>query len=235
VYWTVDGRIRSVATSGGPVRDWPATHVAPWIAQDRSAIFYFSDNILFRSALGGGPPTQLAAPKSPARVAAGGAFVYFTSEGEFGTTDIARIDKSGGTPTTIVNKQPAVQGFAADDDGVYWTAGAREPVGSDQPPTSPTPTPAPTVAAVIQRGFVGFASGPTQSPTVLAKDRREVGEMAVDGGYAYWIEGTALMRAVKGGGMPSLVCAGKGHVSKPAFDANHIYIQLGDEVVSVTK
>ena len=135
---------------------------------------------------------------------------------------------AGGKPETMAKGPSPVRGLAASADGVYWTAGERQAIGSDEPPPSTgSPAPMPTVAVTITSGLLGFARAKGGAPMVLAHDRRELGMAALDDGFLYWVEENALMRMAKAGGPATLVCAGNGHVSQPAFDASHAYVQLG--------
>jgi len=236
VYWVTAGRVRTVAASGGTSRELPAQSVSPWLVASTDDLFYFASESLFRVPLGGSTPLRLGSPKHPALLALGGRFIYFTSEAESGTTEIARVKPDGSSLTIVAKSQPPVQGLAADGEGVYWSAGEREVIGSDEPPPSTgAPAPMPTVAAPLTHGSLVFAPSNGGPTTVLARDRSEVGAAAVDGGFLYWTEGNALLRVEKGGGTVALVCSGNGFVSKPAFDAKHVYMQLGSELVAAIK
>lgn len=154
------------------------------------------------------PPAWTALAKNlhgSAAIAVDSSSAYFIDESD---GDLQRAPKRGGVTMALVagNGTPFAPGvsIAVDKTDVYWT--------------STTTTGTTKLATLSHQDKNGG------KPTVVSSSpTSSVQCVVLDDTHAYWVQGSAVMKAAKAGGAPTIVAAGQTGVDCVAVDDKDVY------------
>ena len=182
------GSNASGGTTGlAPTELFALEHMALHLDVDGEWLYYTTGGSLYRISIAGGQPTELS--RAPSETfALDETHAYFPG-GITGT--ISKVDKSGGTPVSIVTGQKEPTDIAVDASGVYW---ANWSSWMDAP---------------IADGSIVRADKDGSNVTPLAEQLVYPRSLAIDATSLYWASANRdeVLKLDKSGGTPVVLSA----------------------------
>ncbi len=123
VYWAEDEGIHSVPKAGGKPKSVVATSLPDFMAVDATNVYWYSmiSGVIQRAPKKGGAAVKVHADdKHTLHTFFVDGNDLYVSYGAEGAMQIDRLPKTGGAPTTVVDKQDPANGFAIDANNIYW-------------------------------------------------------------------------------------------------------------------
>jgi hypothetical protein len=211
VYWTQlvtgpTGSVMRVPIGGGTPTTIASGQANPQdLAVDDTNVYWVnqSPGAVMKAPKGGGTAVVLAsglANSFPLQVAVDATSVYWASNAaNVNIATLQRVDKNGGTPTTLAEYETTINAFVIDATNAYWTTGAGD---------------------VMQTLLAGGAS------TTLAYSQDDPTNLAVDGTSLYWTtSGGSVQKLPLAGGCatPSTLYTGQDNLVSLAVDSTSVY------------
>ncbi len=123
VYWAEDEGIHSVPKAGGKVKNVVAAALPDYLAVDGTSVYWYNSiaGVISRAPKKGGSASKVHADDKHTLhtflIDGNDLFVSFGAEGQM---ELHRLGKGGGKDELVVDKQTPANGFAIDNNNIYW-------------------------------------------------------------------------------------------------------------------